>query len=205
MEKMNELIRETEASMASTRRDIENQKGLFDVSRFNIRLNELRMRLEALREAKALWQEEVERMKSRSPEAWTSIRKTLNEVVNDLKVRHVLTDEAAADIKREMAQYAFYATVDSAVRDEAVNEMMQEHRKKSGEFHRKYEQEHALCPKCGHDKCSSTYAGYILDMSKPEAYRDENDTVCGRCKHSCERHERISAEEWELRKERSVP
>lgn len=131
------------------------------------------------------------------------MKTTLNDILDDLKGRHELNDDAIADIKREMAQYAFYATMDSVVRDEAVNEMMQEHREKSDEFHRKYALDHALCPECGYNRCSSTYAGYILDMSKPECYRDENDTVCGRCKHSCTAHERISSEEWELRKERN--
>jgi len=121
---------------------------------------------------------------------------TLDEVVSDLKARHTLTDEAAAAIKHEMAYYACLATVDSAVRNEAVTEVHKESSKKSKAFHKQYALEHALCPKCGHDGCSSTYAGYILDMSNPDKYKNENHTVCGKCHHGCTMHERISQETW---------
>lgn len=127
------------------------------------------------------------------------MNKTLNEVVSDLKARHALTDEAAADIKQEMVYYAFSATIDAAVRDEAVGEMHRVHREKSDAFHKRYALEHALCPKCGHDKYSSTYAGYILDLGNMDKYKNENDTVCGKCHHGCTAHERISAEQWEAK------
>jgi ribosomal protein L32 len=124
------------------------------------------------------------------------MKNTLNDAIEKLRFNHSLSDEAIADIRKQMAYYAFSATIDSVVRDEAINEMREEHRQKSDEFHRKYKLAHALCPKCGHDKCSSTYAGYILNLSDPDAYRDENRTVCSQCKHTCTRHERISTTDW---------
>lgn len=58
MEKLDELIRMTELVIADTQKDLDQQKGLFDVSRFVDRIHAWNMRLEALREAKALWEEE---------------------------------------------------------------------------------------------------------------------------------------------------
>lgn len=65
MEKLNELIKGTEAEIAKVQGDVDSQKGMFDVSKLLDRIDKWNMRLEALREAKALWMEELERITSR--------------------------------------------------------------------------------------------------------------------------------------------
>lgn len=62
--------------------------------------------------------------------------------------------------------------------------------------HAYYHVHHAVCPKCGATGHSSTYAGFIMDVSNPGAYKDMNDTRCSGCGHRCTMHERISADEW---------
>ena len=37
---------------------------------------------------------------------------------------------------------------------------------------------HVCCPVCGHDKHSSTYVGYLIDMLKPQSYVDGNRVKC---------------------------
>jgi len=41
-----------------------------------------------------------------------------------------------------------------------------------------YDVDHAACPKCGNDKLSSTYVGYVLNIAHPEKYKDENRVGC---------------------------
>ena len=124
------------------------------------------------------------------------MRTTLEDITHRVQLRHLLSDEAREDIRREMASYAVFATIDSEIRNEAMQEYSKIRRKQSEEFRKQYAKAHALCPECGAKPHSSTYAGYILDMSKPETYRDENKTVCSGCGHSCTTHERISEFDW---------
>ncbi len=48
----------------------------------------------------------------------------------------------------------------------------------SEDIRKRYHNNHSRCPSCHNTKFSSTYMGFILDMSKPEEYRDENKIVC---------------------------
>jgi len=68
MEKLNELIRETEAAIAKVDEDVYRQKGMFDVSKLLDRIGMWNMRLEALKEAKALWMEDEWKKCSESKE-----------------------------------------------------------------------------------------------------------------------------------------
>lgn len=121
----------------------------------------------------------------------------LDEVIEELRVRHGLSEEQLEDVRYEMAHYALIACVDSEIQKEAQGEFQKALRKRTDTFHAQYDSDHALCPKCGHDKCSSTYAGYILDTSDMKSYRDRNSTVCSSCGHICERHDRISFAQWD--------
>ncbi len=44
-----------------------------------------------------------------------------------------------------------------------------------------YEVLHIYCPECGNDKYSSTYVGYIISPTNPEAFKDGNEVVCSKC------------------------
>jgi ribosomal protein L32 len=60
------------------------------------------------------------------------------------------------------------------------------------EFMDNYNLEHKYCPKCGHDKCSTTFAGFILYSEDRESYVDENDCVCQECGDKHIKHDRIN-------------
>lgn len=73
---------------------------------------------------------------------------------------------------------------------ECEDRMMESH-KKSEEFRKQYREAHAACPKCGGTSHYSTLAGYILDMSKPEAYQDKNECNCTQCGDKHIAHDRV--------------
>lgn len=64
-------------------------------------------------------------------------------------------------------------------------------------FMKSYHKKHAVCPKCGSIKHSTTLMGYILNMDNKEAYKDLNKCVCSDCNFCCTEHERISKKEFE--------
>ena len=57
-----------------------------------------------------------------------------------------------------------------------------------------YKSDHEVCPKCGSKGHSSTYMGYVMDMEKPEDYKDLNSCVCSECDYAHKTHDRISKE-----------
>ena len=54
--------------------------------------------------------------------------------------------------------------------------------------------DHEVCPKCGSKGHSSTVMGYVMDMEKPEDYKDLNSCVCSECAYVHKTHDRISKE-----------
>lgn len=58
-------------------------------------------------------------------------------------------------------------------------------------FMKKYRKEHGACPKCGATSHSTTLAGYILDMSNKEAYKDLNACECYECGDRHTAHDRV--------------
>lgn len=63
MEKLNELIKAAEATIAEIQGDVDRQKGMFDVSRLLDRIDMWNMRLEALKEAKEIFEAHEEEMR----------------------------------------------------------------------------------------------------------------------------------------------
>ena len=45
----------------------------------------------------------------------------------------------------------------------------------------KYNQLHAVCPKCKSKKYWTTLAKYLVDLNHPEKYRDQNRVHCDNC------------------------
>lgn len=62
-----------------------------------------------------------------------------------------------------------------------MTQSSEEENRKSDEFRKKYYEAHKCCPKCGSRNYISTLVGYILDMSKPEEYKDRNSVHCQDC------------------------
>ena len=60
-------------------------------------------------------------------------------------------------------------------------EHTEESRKEYNEFMDKYYAQHCCCPNCGSKNYITTLAGFILDMSKPEDYKDRNTCHCQDC------------------------
>lgn len=70
---------------------------------------------------------------------------------------------------------------------------------KSAEMYRKeYYNARKHCPKCFSENHSSTLVGYIIDMSKPEAYRDDNRCVCEDCGDVHTTHYRVGPNIFKL-------
>ena len=44
-----------------------------------------------------------------------------------------------------------------------------------------YNVHHVCCPKCGCDRYSSTYMGFIINHEHPEAFKDSNAVECAEC------------------------
>lgn len=53
--------------------------------------------------------------------------------------------------------------------------------RKAQAYKKQYYADHSMCPKCGYDKYSSTYIGFIINPEHPETYKDTNRVSCGRC------------------------
>lgn len=49
------------------------------------------------------------------------------------------------------------------------------------EFIKKYNKEHACCPKCHGRNISSTLVGYRYDENHPEEYKNKNSVKCHDC------------------------
>lgn len=60
-----------------------------------------------------------------------------------------------------------------------------------GEFMEWYENEHALCPKCGSSEYYTTLVGFILDFNKLEEFKDKNKCTCIDCGNIHLRYNRI--------------
>lgn len=58
-------------------------------------------------------------------------------------------------------------------------------------FRKQYNEEHKCCPKCGNEDHYSTMAGYILDVSKPEEYKNLNRCECVNCGDKHLAHDRV--------------
>lgn len=65
------------------------------------------------------------------------------------------------------------------------------------EFMIQYENDHALCPKCGSYAHGSTLVGFSLDLSKPEEYEDLNRCTCTKCGDIHRTHDRKPLAEGE--------
>ena len=63
-------------------------------------------------------------------------------------------------------------------------------------FMKKYRKAHAVCPKCGSAKHTTTLIGFPLYMERKEDYKDLNKCNCIDCGHSCTSHELISKKEF---------
>lgn len=59
-------------------------------------------------------------------------------------------------------------------------------------FKKHYKEDHKYCPNCGSIECSTTLAGYIVNMDKLDEYKDLNKCQCLNCKDIHLRHDRIS-------------
>jgi len=59
------------------------------------------------------------------------------------------------------------------------------------EFMEWYENEHALCPKCGSSEYITTLAVFILNFNDLEGYKDMNKCTCVDCKDIHKRHNRV--------------
>ena len=59
-------------------------------------------------------------------------------------------------------------------------------------FMYEYDNLHKCCPKCGDEQHSSTLMGYILNMDKPEEYKDLNCCTCMKCGDIHTTHQRVS-------------
>jgi hypothetical protein len=46
---------------------------------------------------------------------------------------------------------------------------------------KEYHEAHSACPSCGCTSHQSTYMGYVMYMSEPEKYKDENIVKCSSC------------------------
>lgn len=66
------------------------------------------------------------------------------------------------------------------------------------EFMKKYGNEHAVCPKCGHIGHSSGLMGYPVNMEKKDEYKDLNKCLCSFCGDKHLAHNRISVKQWKI-------
>jgi DNA-directed RNA polymerase subunit RPC12/RpoP len=69
-----------------------------------------------------------------------------------------------------------------------------EQRKKILEFRKIYKEQHAVCPKCGSEDCTTTMAAYVLDVNNLDSYQNKNRCVCEDCKFIHTVHDRKSKE-----------
>lgn len=46
---------------------------------------------------------------------------------------------------------------------------------------KEYRENHRYCPECGSDKNSQTLVGTVLNLDKPNEYKDENRVSCAKC------------------------
>ena len=53
--------------------------------------------------------------------------------------------------------------------------------KEYNDFMSQYRSQHCCCPNCGSKNYITTLVGFILDMSKPEEYKDRNACHCQDC------------------------
>lgn len=59
------------------------------------------------------------------------------------------------------------------------------------EFMDKYEEEHALCPKCKGKAVKTTLLGFTFSYDYPETYKDLNKCTCLECGDKHLKHERL--------------
>lgn len=60
------------------------------------------------------------------------------------------------------------------------------------EFIEQYRKDHMYCPKCGSEWYGQTLVGYILNIDKPEEYKDKNSCMCSKCGDKHIVHDRVN-------------
>lgn len=68
------------------------------------------------------------------------------------------------------------------------------------EFMSGYRARHEVCPECGDKAHTTTLMGYVLYADRRDEYKDLNRCVCEGCGSHHVKHDRISAEEFDSRK-----
>lgn len=58
-------------------------------------------------------------------------------------------------------------------------------------FMTKYNLKHAYCPKCGGTAYVTTLMGYVLNLDRPDDYKDLNIATCYGCGDKHTVHERL--------------
>src|SRR4051812_48608203 len=65
-------------------------------------------------------------------------------------------------------------------------------------FMKEYNKQHMCCPKCGAESHMTTLAGYVLNLDKPEAYKNLNRCDCIACGDVHTAHERVPKKPYNL-------
>jgi len=65
-------------------------------------------------------------------------------------------------------------------------------------FMKAYEEKHKFCPNCGSVGHSTTLIDYVVNIDKPDEFKDMNRCTCSKCGYTHTMHDRIS--NIELRK-----
>lgn len=68
---------------------------------------------------------------------------------------------------------------------------MENREKEYDDFMNEYNSNHKYCPKCGAEGHTTTLVSYVLNMDKPEEYKDLNNCVCSKCGDKHTAHERV--------------
>ena len=66
-------------------------------------------------------------------------------------------------------------------------------KKEHDDFIQRYNNDHEYCPKCGSNKYSITYVGYILNLDDKESYKDLNRCICSDCGDRHTKHDRLKS------------
>jgi len=63
-----------------------------------------------------------------------------------------------------------------------------------------YKIKHEVCPNCGSNVYMTNLLGMMYNSEKPEEYKNTNHCTCMACEHGHIAHDRVSREEFYLRK-----
>lgn len=75
----------------------------------------------------------------------------------------------------------------------SLTDLFEKLHQKYKKFMEQYNKDHRLCPKCGSEKHTETYVGYVSNHDNPEDYKDKNYCECLNCGDVHIKHDRVKS------------